>query len=31
MNTNGQFRFTPPTHIIAAFAKAIEEFNEEGG
>jgi len=28
---NGQFRFTPPTHSILAFAQAIEEFKMEGG
>jgi 2-aminoethylphosphonate-pyruvate transaminase len=26
-----QFRFTPPTHIIVAFNKALEEYEEEGG
>jgi len=28
---NGQFRFTPPTHCILGFKKAIEELEEEGG
>ncbi|CAB4033657.1 2-aminoethylphosphonate--pyruvate transaminase [Paramuricea clavata] len=28
---NGQFRFTPPTHVLMAFRKAIEIQNEEGG
>jgi 2-aminoethylphosphonate-pyruvate transaminase len=31
LETNGQFRFTPPTHVIAAFAQAIEELKQEGG
>ena len=26
-----QFRFTPPTHSLLAFAKALEEFHAEGG
>jgi 2-aminoethylphosphonate-pyruvate transaminase len=28
---NGQFRFTPPTHAILAFAQALREFEQEGG
>jgi 2-aminoethylphosphonate-pyruvate transaminase len=28
---NGQFRFTPPTHALLAFARALEELREEGG
>ena len=28
---NGQFRFTPPTHAILAFAQALRELDEEGG
>lgn len=28
---NGQFRFTPPTHALLAFAQALEEFAREGG
>jgi 2-aminoethylphosphonate-pyruvate transaminase len=28
---NGQFRFTPPTHSILAFAQALRELDEEGG
>ncbi len=28
---NGQFRFTPPTHALLAFAQALEEFVREGG
>jgi 2-aminoethylphosphonate-pyruvate transaminase len=27
----GQYRFTPPTHVIAAFHQALEEFAAEGG
>ena len=28
---NRQFRFTPPTHAILAFAQALKELEEEGG
>lgn len=28
---NGQFRFTPPTHVIMAFHKALELLDQEGG
>ena len=28
---NGQFRFTPPTHVILALHQALLELNEEGG
>jgi 2-aminoethylphosphonate-pyruvate transaminase len=28
---NGQFRFTPPTHTLLAFAQALEELGREGG
>jgi 2-aminoethylphosphonate-pyruvate transaminase len=28
---NGQFRFTPPTHALLAFAQALKELAEEGG
>jgi 2-aminoethylphosphonate-pyruvate transaminase len=31
METNGQWRFTPPTHCILAFDQALREFEEEGG
>ena len=31
MATSAQWRFTPPTHVIAAFDKAIEQFEAEGG
>jgi 2-aminoethylphosphonate-pyruvate transaminase len=29
--TNGQFRYTPPTHAILAFDQALNEFEAEGG
>jgi 2-aminoethylphosphonate-pyruvate transaminase len=28
---NGQFRFTPPTHVILAFYQALVELEAEGG
>lgn len=31
LETNGQFRFTPPTHALLAFAQALNELEEEGG
>jgi 2-aminoethylphosphonate-pyruvate transaminase len=31
MEKNGQWRFTPPTHVIAAFGKALEQHEAEGG
>jgi 2-aminoethylphosphonate-pyruvate transaminase len=31
METNGQFRFTPPTHTLAAFHQALMEHAAEGG
>jgi 2-aminoethylphosphonate-pyruvate transaminase len=31
MNRTGQWRFTPPTHTVAAFIKALELYAEEGG
>lgn len=31
MNANGQFRFTPPTHSLLAFAQALVEHKAEGG
>jgi 2-aminoethylphosphonate-pyruvate transaminase len=31
MEANGQWRFTPPTHAIIAFDRALQEFDEEGG
>ncbi len=29
--TNAQWRFTPPTHVVAAFAQALDEHEAEGG
>ena len=31
MQTNNQWRFTPPTHVLAAFYQAIKEHKKEGG
>ncbi len=31
MNKTGQWRFTPPTHVIAAFMQALRLHREEGG
>lgn len=31
MEGNGQWRFTPPTHVIAALSAALEQHAEEGG
>ncbi len=31
MNKDGKWRFTSPTHVVLAFARAIEELKEEGG
>ncbi|MBS0393200.1 MAG: 2-aminoethylphosphonate--pyruvate transaminase [Proteobacteria bacterium] len=31
MKKTTQWRFTPPTHVVAAFDAAIEQFLEEGG
>jgi len=31
MEKNGQWRFTPPTHVIAAFDKALDRFLAAGG
>ncbi|NQU60646.1 MAG: 2-aminoethylphosphonate--pyruvate transaminase [Rhodospirillales bacterium] len=31
MEKNGQWRFTPPTHVIAAFDAALNQFEAEGG
>ncbi len=31
LESNGQFRFTPPTHTILAFAQALRELELEGG
>lgn len=31
LETNGQFRFTPPTHVLAAYRQALRELEAEGG
>jgi 2-aminoethylphosphonate-pyruvate transaminase len=31
MEKTGQWRFTPPTHVIAAFIQALDEYEAEGG
>lgn len=31
LETTGQWRFTPPTHVLAAFDRALDEHAEEGG
>jgi 2-aminoethylphosphonate-pyruvate transaminase len=31
MEGNGQWRFTPPTHVLAAFHQALAEHTAEGG
>ena len=31
MEKTGQWRFTPPTHVLVALAEAIDQFIEEGG
>jgi 2-aminoethylphosphonate-pyruvate transaminase len=31
MEKTGQWRFTPPTHVVAALAEAIAQFEAEGG
>jgi 2-aminoethylphosphonate-pyruvate transaminase len=31
LESNGQFRFTPPTHALLAFAQALRELEDEGG
>ena len=31
LEKTGQWRFTPPTHVIAALDQALEEFDAEGG
>jgi 2-aminoethylphosphonate-pyruvate transaminase len=30
-NRDGQFRFTPPTHVLLALESALDELNREGG
>jgi 2-aminoethylphosphonate-pyruvate transaminase len=31
LQKTGQWRFTPPTHVVAAFRAALDQFFEEGG
>ena len=31
MAKTGQWRFTPPTHVVAALHEALQQYNEEGG
>jgi 2-aminoethylphosphonate-pyruvate transaminase len=31
LESNGQFRFTPPTHALLAFKQALKELEDEGG
>lgn len=31
MDKDGKWRFTSPTHVVLAFAKAMEELEKEGG
>ena len=31
LESDGQFRFTPPTHVILALDQAIRDLQEEGG
>jgi 2-aminoethylphosphonate-pyruvate transaminase len=31
LESDGQFRFTPPTHVLLAFWQALEELRAEGG
>lgn len=31
LEADGQYRFTPPTHVIAALGEALDELSEEGG
>jgi 2-aminoethylphosphonate-pyruvate transaminase len=31
LESEGQFRFTPPTHALLAFSQALRELEEEGG
>lgn len=31
MDRTGQWRFTPPTHVLAALDRALDELDEEGG
>jgi 2-aminoethylphosphonate-pyruvate transaminase len=31
MQNTGQWRFTPPTHVVAALRSALDQYREEGG
>lgn len=31
MDQDGKWRYTSPTHVVAAFSKALDELHEEGG
>jgi 2-aminoethylphosphonate-pyruvate transaminase len=31
LEKTGQWRFTPPTHVVAALAEAMRQYDEEGG
>lgn len=31
LQRTGQWRFTPPTHVVVALAEALQQFHEEGG
>jgi 2-aminoethylphosphonate-pyruvate transaminase len=31
MQKTGQWRFTPPTHVVAALRRALDQYREEGG
>eukprot|EP00494_Astrolonche_serrata_P020250 UN20468 len=31
LDKDGQFRFTPPVHVLIAFRQALEELFKEGG
>jgi len=31
METTGRWRYTPPTHVVAAFLRALEQFEKDGG
>ncbi|NON23485.1 2-aminoethylphosphonate--pyruvate transaminase, partial [Klebsiella pneumoniae] len=31
MAKTGQWRFTPPTHVVAALHEALQQYNEAGG
>ena len=31
LESTGQFKFTPPAHILMAFKEALMEYSDEGG